>query len=92
MKANNTSVMASYTVSFTVDFCIPETHPSKAKSNAGGGGQVEWVGGRGWRFYSAMFLTREHQGSTQFIKLLQSFFSWLSGFTDQKIQWLLNDF
>lgn len=83
MKANNTSVTASYTVSSTVDFCISETHPSKAKSNAGG---------RGWRFYSAMFLTRGDQGSTQFMKLLQSFFSWLSGFTDQKLQWLLNNF
>lgn len=82
MKANITSVMASYTVSFIVDFCISETHPSKAKSNAGGGK----------RFYSAMFLTRGDQGSTQFIKLLQSFFSWLRDFTDQKIQWLLNDF
>lgn len=80
MKANITSVMASYTVSFTVDFCISETHPSKAERNA-----------RGERFYSAVFLTRGDQGSTQFIKLLQTFFSWLRDFIDQNTQWLLTD-
>lgn len=37
MKTNTTSLRAGYTVSFTVDFCISETHPSKAKSNAGAG-------------------------------------------------------
>lgn len=88
MKTNNTSLRAGYTGSFIVDFCMSETHPSKAKSNARAG----VGGGRGWRFYSALFLTRGDQGSIQFIKLLQSFFSWLRGFTDQKIQWLLNDF
>lgn len=68
-----------YLLRWTCAYLKP-THP-QPKSHA-----------RGERFSSAMFLTRGDQGSTQFIKLPRSFFSWLRDFIDQKIQWLLNDF